>query len=421
MNSTIRELGRLVKRQQLRWRLRLARGEEIKAANAALNWKEFWQGRTVLSSFPRHVQVGTNWTCNLKCNFCRLTQPETQQSLRQLPKNELEISERVLEEVLELLPYPEMITLTPLGEPLLYSKVGRLLERHRELNCHNLAMTTNANLIDDERARMIVEGGMAHLFVSVDAVSPELYSQMRVLGNIEKVRAALESINRWKARLRSPWPTMTLASTFLARNLPEMPRLLDFALEYGFETFSIQVMEIENAELAPEFIGNHVELAREMLLQTLKRAQGKPIRISLNLGFRSLISHLLSSSERSLIGQSTQSDCRVDSVEEASVDSPGTSKPVSDEFAAFSTRGKRLIEKCHYPWYFLLIDTDGDVRPCCWAAASWGNLNRSSFEEIWNSEAAQRMRADFLRNHIPRSCQGKSCRVELGHFGTLEE
>ncbi len=411
MNRTIRELGRWAKRQRLLWRMGVARGEGLKMANAALNWREFWQGRTKLASRPRHVQVGTNWTCNLKCNFCRLTQPETQQSLRQRPKSELEISDRVVDEVLELLPYPEMITLTPLGEPLLYSKLGRILERHRELGSHNLAMTTNANLIDESRAEMIVESQMAHLFVSVDAVTPELYSQMRVLGTIEKVRSALEAINRWKRRLKSPWPTMTLASTFLERNLREMPKLLEFALEYGFQSFSIQVMEIENPELEPEFIGYHLPLAREMLRQTLRMAEGKPIEISVNLGFRSLVSQ--SEEEKSFPPRSP------DEWGTSNKTSSATTSP-SDDLSELSLRGKHLTEKCHYPWYFLLIDTDGDVRPCCWAAASWGNLNRSSLDDIWNSAAAVQMRENFLRNHIPLSCQGKSCRVELGHTGTLE-
>jgi len=413
MNSQIRLAGQWVKRQHLLWRLALAKGEERKRVNAVLNWKEFWQKRTRLTSMPRHVQIGTNWTCNLKCNFCRLTQEETQARLRQLPRKDLEISDAVLETVLELLPYPEMITLTPLGEPLLYSKIGVLLERHRQLESHNLALTTNANLIDDERARMIVEGGLAHLFVSIDAVTPDLYSQMRVRGSIEKVEAALESINRWKEILKTPFPTMTLAATFLARNLSEMPRLLDFALKHKFNSYSIQVMEIENEELAPEFIGNHLEMAKEMVLTTLARAEGKPIEISLNLGFRSLLSGVMSPSEMKTLARFMPDD-------NGMPDETGVLTEENPKLAQWSTRGKTLIEKCHYPWYFLLIDTDGEARPCCWAAISWGNLNRSSLDEVWNSPAAIQMREHFLQNHIPKGCQNKSCRVELFHTGTLE-
>jgi len=419
VNAQLREIGRWLKRQRLLWRIRVARGEEIKWANSALNWREFWQKRIRLDSYPRWVQIGTNWTCNLKCSFCRLTLESTQWQLRQLPKNELEISDRVLEEVLELLPYPEMITLTPLGEPLLYSKLGRILERHRELGCNNLAMTTNANLITDDRAQMLVEGGVSHLFVSVDAVDPALYAQMRVLGSIEKVEAALESINRWKEKLQTPFPTMTLASTFMGRNLPEMPRLLDFALRHRFQTYSIQIMEIENPELEPEFVGYHLPLLKEMLLRTLSAAHGKPIEVRVNLGMRNLLSQYLSETEASLVANHTDGND-----DEVFTPSHGEStSPKSDEnpLTELSTRGKSLIEKCHYPWYFMLIDTDGDVRPCCWAAKSFGNLNRLTFDQVWNGEAAQEMRQNFLRNHIPKCCQGKSCRVELMHTGTLEQ
>jgi MoaA/NifB/PqqE/SkfB family radical SAM enzyme len=76
-------------------------------------------------------------------------------------------------------------------------------------------------------------------------------------------------------------------------------------------------------------------------------------------------------------------------------------------------RGKSLVEKCHYPWYNLLIDTDGDARPCCWADASWGNLNELAFEEIWNGAKAIGMRKSFLANKVPLSCQKKHCRVDL--------
>jgi len=85
----------------------------------------------------------------------------------------------------------------------------------------------------------------------------------------------------------------------------------------------------------------------------------------------------------------------------------------SDPLDGLSTRSLTLIEKCHYPWYFLIVDTDGDVRPCCWASISWGNLNREDFTSIWNGPAAQSMRRDFLRNHIPPCCRGKHCRVDL--------
>ncbi|MEO8377498.1 MAG: SPASM domain-containing protein, partial [Candidatus Sumerlaeota bacterium] len=53
--------------------------------------------------------------------------------------------------------------------------------------------------------------------------------------------------------------------------------------------------------------------------------------------------------------------------------------------------------------------------------SSYGNLNTKSFEEIWNGERILKTRTDFLANHIPLGCQGKHCRVDLEHHGTMEK
>lgn len=406
MASMLREAVRSFKRRRLEQALEAATGPDVKGANAMLNWREYWHGRTTLTSRPRLVQVGTNWTCNLKCNFCRLTLPSTQRELKAKPPRELQISDRVFDEVMRILPYPELITLTPLGEPLLYSRFGEVLEAHRRANSRNLAMTTNANLINDDRARLIVEGGMVHLFVSVDAVDAEIYGGMRVRGEIEKVEAALDAINRWKSKLNSATPTMTLASTFMERNVDEMPKLYEFAVKHRFKDMNIQLMETENEELESEFLGHHIEKAQRAVLATLRLAQGRPVEAKVHLAFRNLLTKGLSLPDAKLLHAASDGTAGTDLAEA--------------QLTKLSTRGKRLTEKCHYPWYFALIDTDGDVRPCCWTGITFGNLNQLDWQDIWNGETATKMRADFLRNHIPKGCQDKHCRVDLDHEGTRE-
>jgi len=415
MPSAIREIGRKFKRDWMATRLHHAHGEEIKHANSVLNWREYWHDQTALRSRPRLVQVGTNWTCNLKCNFCRLTLDSTQKELKAKPPRELEISDRVREAVMELMPYPEIMTLTPLGEPLLYSKFGVLLEHHASLGSKNLAMTTNANLINDDRARMLVEGGMSHLFVSIDSSDPDVYASMRVRGELPKVESALEAINRWKEKLNNPLPTMTLASTFMERNVRQMPDLLDFGVKHGFKTYSIQLMETENEDLEEEFLGHHIPLAKEMLLETIRRAEGKDIEVRVNIALRNLLTFALSPSEWKAVSRVTEGVSG--EIEKNDRNELAESSETLD--SSISTQGKSLREKCHYPWYFLLIDTDGDCRPCCWTGVSYGNLNELTLDEIWNGEIPQGMRRDFINNHIPKGCQGKHCRVDLNHHGTL--
>ncbi|MGF1573863.1 MAG: radical SAM/SPASM domain-containing protein [Sumerlaeia bacterium] len=411
MITTLRQKVRLYKRQALVKKLHTATGVEIKQANANLNWREYWHQQTTLQSKPRTMQIGTNWTCNLKCNFCLLTEESTQSRLKALPPRELQISDKVLQAVLELMPYPERISLTPLGEPVLYSKFGLFLERHAQAGSRNLAMTSNGNLITSDRAKAIVEAGMSQITFSVDSCDPEVYASMRVGGNLPRAEEGINHINNWKEKLQRTDPILTLASTFMERNVRQMPLMVDFALKHKFHTYGVQLMDLEpHNPLLPEFLGNHLELTKEMVLETLRRAEGKPLQVHINLALKNLLSNHLSSSEkRSLNNQGTIDRAKSDE----SFGQEGTLESIN-------TKGQHLLEKCHYPWYFLLVDTNGDCRPCCWTGMSFGNLNDRGFDEIWNSKAAVKMRQDFLENKIPKACQEKHCRVDLDHHGSLE-
>ncbi|MCK5554193.1 MAG: radical SAM protein [Deltaproteobacteria bacterium] len=69
--SSIRRAARWFIRFGLRSRLALSSTRTKRFRNARLNWREFWHGQTQLHSFPLHLQVGTNLTCNLRCIFCQ--------------------------------------------------------------------------------------------------------------------------------------------------------------------------------------------------------------------------------------------------------------------------------------------------------------------------------------------------------------
>lgn len=314
----------------------------------------------------------------------------------------LELSTGALENALELMPYASWVTITPMGEPLLYSRFGRILERHREAGCRNLAMTTNGNLIDDARARLLVEGGMQHIIISVDAAEPAPYGEIRRGGSLEAVESAIAAVNCWKQRLNSSSPVLRLNGTFLERNIRQMPLLVDFASRHGITEYGIQHMEVENPDLASEHLANHLELTHDMVSETLKRAECRKVNVGVHLGLATLLTRY-----RDL--QRRQCGAAKDNGKNGS---HGAEKA--------SARARLLTDKCRHPMEFLLVDTDGDCRPCSCAGLSMGNLHEYSYDEIWNSPPALKIRADFYRNHIPLACQGRLCQVEYGHTGTIE-
>ncbi|MCE5231484.1 SPASM domain-containing protein [bacterium] len=403
--SWLRRQARSMRRGYLRARMNAAPPGQLKRWNSELNWREFWHGCTRLESMPRLVQVGTNWTCNLKCSFCRLTMPWTRESFRNKPAAELQITPRVESAVEKLLPYCEMMTLTPLGEPLLWSGLGGLLEYHAKIGSHNLAMTSNGMLLNDKNCERLVRGQVSEFYVSIDTNDPNVYQTMRVGGDLREVEAGLRRLNEWKKKLGSPWPRLHCNATFMERNIRQLPSMVAWADELGFSQLSVQLMEIENPEQESEFLGHHVELARRMVELAIENAS----RLNFNLRPHLALTNLLSASGA---GRNVARH----NFTAASPIMPESVKGESRrtfEAGVQTGDGRLLVEKCSDPWFNVLIDTDGDVRPCCWTGMSWGNLNRLEFDRIWNGQPAIAMRETFLKDFIPPACRNKHCRVDL--------
>ena len=383
MNPLIRKAGRWAKRAQLRALRRLS--SQKARYNTLLNQREIWHGRARLDSFPREIQVGTNWTCNLRCYFCRRQSVEAER-LASLQPSQREIPQAALDKLMAVLPYAEVFNLTPLGEPLLYSGLDRLLERCRAVRPRNLQLTTNGNAMTEARARQLVEAGVRRIFFSIDSADPTTYAEMRVGGTLDKASEGLAHLNEWKARLGADIPEIVIASTFMRRNITDLPGLVEFARANQASLLSVQLMEAEDPSLEPETLGRHIPLTVDWLRQARRKARELGVNLAVHPALRNLLA--------------------------AHAGEPGVAELLAEE-PALDTRGQTLMDKCLYPWTFLVVDTDGDARPCCWAALSYGNLAERSFDEIWNGEAAQRMRRDFLSNLISPYCQGKHCRVDL--------
>ncbi|OPZ15158.1 MAG: Cyclic pyranopterin monophosphate synthase 1 [candidate division BRC1 bacterium ADurb.BinA364] len=377
MHPWIRETGRWAKRGWLRANRFFAADKAL--ANARLNQREIWHGRARLASFPREIQVGTNWTCNLRCFFCR-RETTDRERLAALKPDQREIPEGVLERLLAILPYAEVFTLTPLGEPLLYSGLDRLLERCASAASGNLHLTTNGNAISEERARSLVEAGTRRIYVSIDSADPVRYAEMRAGGSLDKVAEGLERLRAWKARLNRQWPEIVFASTFMRRNIGDLEGLLEFARRHEVKWIAAQLMELDDLALAGEALDRDVPAAAFALRQARETAERLGIELTIHPALARLIA-----------------------AHGAAQPSPAASPPPSC---------LSLMEKCLYPWTFLVVDTDGEARPCCWVSLRYGNLAQQPFGEVWNSAAAQELRREFIADRIPDCCRGKHCRVD---------
>ena len=68
------------------------------------------------------------------------------------------------------------------------------------------------------------------------------------------------------------------------------------------------------------------------------------------------------------------------------------------------------VKDCHYPWTWLMVTSDGNVRPCCFATGILGNLEEQSMEEIWNGPIAVALREHVLQDRIHPVCSRAVCK-----------
>jgi hypothetical protein len=62
---------------------------------------------------------------------------------------------------------------------------------------------------------------------------------------------------------------------------------------------------------------------------------------------------------------------------------------------------------CGYPWIQTIIRANGDVCSCCQGRHVMGNLYKNSFDEIWNGDKYQSLRAQKNFRH----CLGTGCNM----------
>src|SRR5690606_9917779 len=96
-----------------------------------------------------------------------------------------------------------------------------------------------------------------------DSANPERYAQMRVGGDLARITEGLSRIEEWKRKLNSTLPEVIFASTFMQRNIGDLPGLIQYAHDNNVKSIGVQLMEAESDEIEMETLKYHIpELTR---------------------------------------------------------------------------------------------------------------------------------------------------------------
>jgi len=204
----------------------------------------------------------------------------------------------------------ELAVLHAGGEPLLHPRIFDMIRYTKESGI-GAWMSTNATLLDKEKAVRLLESNLDGLVLSIDAITAKVYEKIRVGGNFERTKAnILRFLDIRKQR----------KSNMLA---------------------TIQLIEMEENK-------HEIEGFRKFWSQ-----------YDVNIIVKPLVNWNINS----------ESDMKYPSI------------------------------RCDRPWYWLFIRSTGLVPPCGHdydMEVVFGDLNKSSVEEVWNSSVACAFRESII-------------------------
>lgn len=133
---------------------------------------------------PEVIYIETTNLCNASCIMCPHSKVERNPSIM---RNE--IFYKVIEHLKEAAVKGKQIFMHKEGEPLLDPQImERIAYADRMLGDYNeIGINTNAMLLDDKKAKQLLESGIGTVYFSVDGISKKKYEAIRINLNFETV------------------------------------------------------------------------------------------------------------------------------------------------------------------------------------------------------------------------------------------
>jgi len=324
--------------------------------NRLLNELEISQRRLVLESKPRILLVTLTNRCNLNCYMCGRG------------NTDWEISPHIVEEIIGLFPYLELVTWQG-GEVFLANSFNRLFEKTFGFEYLKQIIITNALLINEEWANRLTRRNNVGLTISIDSVDRKTYEYIRRGASFEKLTQNLKMINRARRKHSSDMIT-TLRCTIMKANYGQLERFVEFAKDFEFDIIQMSPLSIDGYD--PEDIFVHKDLGIiKQISDTMPKIRDLARKYKIKL---------------------------LDWI------------PTSIENNNASQKEREPLKKplCFRPWKQLAMNVKGYFFPECLCAKPIGDVLHNTLEEIWNSEEMQMYRKKLLENRYTDWC-GADC------------
>jgi len=139
---------------------------------------------------PNELAIETVFGCNLSCPMCFIDMP----SRRDKGVMPMDLFHTIVDRMTPHVKNVERVDLWSLGEPLLDPHLFERIQYLKDKGFRNLAISTNADLMDEEKQTLLLQSGIETVIVSIDGVKKETHEAIRRGADFDRVVKNAENI-----------------------------------------------------------------------------------------------------------------------------------------------------------------------------------------------------------------------------------
>ena len=320
---------------------------ERRRKNQELNIAEYRSGTLSLASRPLALFVELTQNCNLQCPMCRYG--EKYQAGWNMPE---EMFERLAD---ELFPYAHLVDIRGWGESTMLPHFARLVAHALSYRVR-LLLVTNGQINRRPVWDMMMRAhGM--VTVSCDAGTPELFASLRAGGTLTRLKRTVRSLVEARNRYEAPRDSVRFNAVSSTDNLDDLVNIVELAARLDVSTVVVHPLVAYFAD--PSHLRQDLGRTEQAYADAAERARQEGVVFQLGAA-------------------------------------PDPSLALPD-----------MVRRpaCMHPWSYAYVRYDGSVGFCDHLIGSdeyaLGSLRESSFEEIWNGDPWQELRAFHISGDIP--------------------
>ncbi len=308
-----------------------------------LSTRKVWNASKVLASYylARASGKPVQWGLPFNVSFepttsCNLRCPECPSGLRSFSRETGMLQQQLFEQTIEQLQHTLVyLYLYFQGEPYLNPQFLDMVKHASSRGIYTVT-STNAHYLTPDMARKTVESGLDRIIISIDGTTQETYEQYRVGGQLQKVLEGTRNLVEARETAGSATPHIIFQFLVVKPNEHQIDEVHRLAKELG-----VDEVKLKTAQIYDYAQGSHLIPEQEQYARYRKNNDG-----------------------------------------------------------TYSIKNK-LLNHCWKLWHSCVITWDGKVVPCCFdkdASYRMGELQQTTFEDIWRSPGYQHFRARILQS-----------------------